>query len=351
MIDISEDLPGYSFIASGVKDSAGNEAMDGCEDAEPLIERLSDGRIFACVADGLGGYSHGFDGKSGGFIACRTVSRGALEFFQRFPQKSPEIDAFSLTDYLHRKLQHLAALKLTPTRVKGTLAHHKLASTLACMLIQEKQDGSAAIVRLYWIGDSRIYFLTDSGLFLLTRDDTRANVDAYEGLFQDSPMSQFLAASMEKTWRINARELVIGKPGVLVACTDGCTAYWKRPWDFELTLMAAFETSDNWNEWVHRIKHSLDSVRADDASLIAWPLNTGDFAGFSATMLEKRHKSAGAKAARTAALEKMPDQQIWRKIYRPSFQKLLAENDESTSGWRSIIHRIKQIAQSLWPFT
>lgn len=352
--------PRYCFLAGGQRSADGRERMESCEDAEPIIERLADGRVFACVADGLGGYSQGFDGKSGGYIASRAVSRAALDYFAHAAAYSADRHAASLTGFLYNRLRRLSREKMPESRIKGTLGRHRLASTLACMVIDDGETGAAAT--LYWIGDSRIYFFDAKGLKQLTRDDTLVENDAYDGLFDDSPMSQFLAASMDKAWSIHSRKLDLSGPGVLIACTDGCIAYWKRPWDFEIALVEALKKSRDWSSWIEGIQSSLEPIRCDDASFIAYPVNAGLFDDFKSLVLRSRKSSAAACAARIARRGRVSDRAIWQQIYKPSYEKWLPQRmreeavpppgpAKKSVSVRALIERFKRIFSALWPFT
>ncbi|GEM_PF-2364123 len=305
------------FQVSVVRDGDDSEDLSRCEDAEPVIERTTDGRVFLCVADGLGGYSQGFDGKTGGYIASRVAIKAAVDYFcysAGFSEDGPD----TLTNHIYRELRNLAERKLPPSRVRGTLGRHKLATTLAAVVFDDSLGTSLHNVRCYWIGDSRVYFFGEQGLHQLTRDDSMTESDVFDATFESPPMSQFLAASMEREWRIHRQEFQIDCPGVLIACTDGCSADWKFPWAFELALQKALEQSDSWTDWLEEFKQLLEVVRSDDASMAIYPLATGKFAHFQ--KLRRRYQVTNAAVRANRAQQKVEARDAWIKIYQPVYE-------------------------------
>ena len=315
-----EKMPvGYGFRASSARDAEGREDMARCEDADPVIERLGNGHVLLCVADGLGGYPQGFDGKRGGRIASETAAKAATEFF-KLPDAAHAGDPEALTNYIHRRLRELAERNLAPSQIRGSMGRHKLATTLAAAVITEAAGGPGTALRIFWIGDSRVYFFSGEGLHQLTRDDTVTEADPYSAAFQAPPMSQFLAATMEREWRIHRKDVHIGRPGVLMLCTDGCTSDWETPWQFELALQKTLDSSVTWDDWVMNFKALLDPIRSDDAAFIAYPLNLGDLGRFKALRAEKKGVNAAERAVQAQRAKRLTSEEIWRRVYQPSYE-------------------------------
>ncbi len=314
---LADEVGQLKFQMSAVRDAAGNDDLSRCEDAEPVIERTTDGSVLICVADGLGGYSQGFDGKAGGYIASRATLRAVVDYFccsAGFADDNPA----ALTNHIYKELRNLAERKLPPSRVRGSLGRHKLATTLAAIVFDDSPNLSMHKIRCYWIGDSRVYFFGGQGLHQLTRDDNVTESDAFDAAFESPPMSQFLAASMEREWRIHQEDFLIDCPGVLIICTDGCSTDWKSPWAFELALQQALEQSASWAEWLDAFKFLLDSVRSDDASMAIYPLGIGKFAQFK--NLRKRHQATNVAVMAKRAEQELEAREIWTQIYQPVYE-------------------------------
>ena len=311
------EISQLKFQVGAASDGDDIEDLSRCEDAEPVIERTTDGRVLLCVADGLGGYSQGFDGKTGGYIASRAATKAAIDYFC-YSAGFSEDDPNTLTNHIYRELRNLAERKLPPSRVRGTLGRHKLATTLAAAVFDDAPGTSLHKIRCYWIGDSRVYFFGEQGLHQLTRDDNMTESDAFDATFESPPMSQFLAASMEREWRIHRQDFQIDCPGVLIVCTDGCSADWKYPWAFEMALQKALEQSTRWADWLENFKQILESVRSDDASMAIYPLATGKFAHFQ--KLRRRYQVTNAAVRANRAQQKLEARDAWIKIYQPVYE-------------------------------
>lgn len=309
----------YGFLASATRDANNHEDFARCEDAQPAIERLPNRRIFMGVADGLGGYPQGVDGNSGGKIASDITINTALEYFRAIGSLETAV-ADRLTNHLFKKLRNFAERKLPPSRVKGSLGRHKLATTLAIAIISDHKNHEPTAIDLYWIGDSRIYFLSSLGLHQLTQDDTVTGADAYDVIFQAPPMSQFLAATMERDWVINHQQLSIDCPGLLMACSDGCFSEWETPWKLEIALQKALDESKGWRQWAWRFKDLLDEIRSDDASLVVHPLHLNNFQQFQ-SLRKKNTVFNAARIANNAARKKqLTNKQIWLQTYKPTYE-------------------------------
>ncbi|MCI0667717.1 MAG: protein phosphatase 2C domain-containing protein [Methylococcaceae bacterium] len=311
--------PGAYFRCAAAQDADGKQDQGRCEDALPILTELSGGRVLLGVADGLGGYARGFDGRSGGQIASATAMKAAADVFRRAaPAEHP--DAEALTNSIFKRLRHLAETRLEPSGIRGTLGRHKLATTLALVVLDARPLRSTTRIQCYWIGDSRIYFLGREGLHQLTRDDNLAGADAFDSIFDPPPMSRFLAASMEREWRIHVRELNLDCPGVVIACTDGCYSEWRSPWGFEAALQQALEQSGSWKEWIERFRFALQPLLSDDASLVAFPLKLLDFKEFQKLRAETRGALQEClKAERERGLQA---KEIWTSIYKTTYESI-----------------------------
>ena len=310
---------GLSFCDGVARDSDGKQLAGKCEDAVPVLKSLSSDRVLLGVADGLGGYAQGFDNQSGGQIASTAAMDAALDFFD-LAAVEPAPDAELLTNAVFKRLRHLAETRLAPSRLQGALGRHKLATTLALAVLDNRPFVTERKLQCYWIGDSRIYFLDAAGLHQLSRDDTVTGDDAFDSLFDPPPMSQFLAASMERNWRINLRETVLDCSGVVIVCTDGCYAGWPYPWKFEAALQNALDESESWPQWINAFRSRLEAVLSDDASMVVFPINLDNFEAFQ--KIRSKQNSVLSKCQR--AENRLDVRDIWLSIYKPVYEAVPA---------------------------
>lgn len=118
----------------------------------------------------------------------------------------------------------------------------------------------------------RIYFLGTNALRQLSQDDNLTGSDAFQSILDPPPMSQFLAASMEREWRLNLCEFYLDCPGVLFLCSDGCYSEFENPWQFEAGLQQALENSESWHSWIECLRLRFADGCSDDASCAVFPL-------------------------------------------------------------------------------
>ena len=297
-------------------------SADSCEDADPLFGSLASGTGVVAVADGLGGYPEGWDGHTGGYHASRLVRAGLAEALKREdPWLRPPGDfGAELTRALRARLEHSAGDRMASSRLRGTLTQ-RLATTLAGALVSPGPSADGGVtVRLFWIGDSRVYLLDSRSLRQLTIDDQKSPSDAFGALTNDSPMSQFLSASMEPAWRVHAVDVQLPGDGFLIACTDGCFAYWKTPMQWERALVHALAEAEDPEDWGPGVRARVMEVKGDDAAMVAISLAgwKQSRAAVLSTPLAERACGAspvhGAEAARW-----------WRETYKPLHDHYLDE--------------------------
>lgn len=290
-----------------------------CEDAPPLLHRFENGGVLLGVADGLGGYAHGFDGRSGGYIASRCVLQALAAYFDDSGIEDAA-DTADLTNHLYRKLRFLLETRLPPVRIHGSLGRHRLATTLAALHACGGQGHGEFRVNCYWIGDSRVYLLDSRGLYPLSEDDSAGNTNAFQSLYEQPPMSRFLAATMERDWFVHHRCFNIRVQGVLLLCTDGCYSALDSPWRFESVLHQTLADSAGWSDWVSRLETRIGLVCSDDASLIALPVNAVEFRDFRRLRLRQAKESVLVRALRAESDRTLDAAEIWTRIYAPGYE-------------------------------
>lgn len=107
------------------------------------------------------------------------------------------------------------------------------ATTLVAALVRGKE------VALVWLGDSRAYWLTDSGGSLLSRDDSWANHVIATGQYTPEEARQHRYAHaitkclsrlpLEEDFSPTVETLTLSETGCLLLCSDGLWNYFQTP--------------------------------------------------------------------------------------------------------------------------
>lgn len=127
-----------------------------------------------------------------------------------------------------------------------------------------------------WAGDSRCYLLTpDRGLMQLTRDDLRKSQDAFDNIYDDGPMSNYLSADGNFTLR--AHVVQRRPPLMLITATDGCFGYLEAPYMFEYFILQHLMDAENAHDWQDRLQAYFGRVAQDDASMAIVALGASSF--------------------------------------------------------------------------
>ncbi|NEO53525.1 MAG: hypothetical protein F6K54_10775 [Okeania sp. SIO3B5] len=236
------------------------------------------------VFDGLGGRILGTAEETGGRIASRKAAEITQDILAESQGNLDKEQALKIKDKSCKKLKEFAENNLPVSRIKGKLASKRLCSTIAiASLFKELTDNQKYLVKIAWMGDSRIYYLhPHQGLQQLTKDDLKESKDALEVIYQDPPMSQFLTADPEADWKINYEKFEFSEEGFVLACTDGCFQYLPAPWEFEKLLLKTLIESNSNEEWQSSLTNFYQDNKHDDITLLVCSLgkNELDFQNF-----------------------------------------------------------------------
>lgn len=157
-----------------------------------------------------------------------------------------------------------------PSSIIGSLAR-TLPSTAAIAVVNKVRHSCLYI----WAGDSRGYFMTDYGLYQITKDHTKRPLDAFDSLYQDAPMSNYINA--DQPFELAARHIIMKRPGLVIVATDGAFGCLPTPMHFEGILLNALATSNNMEQWLENIKAALHPHANDDVTLAMYPLGFDSF--------------------------------------------------------------------------
>ena len=136
-----------------------------------LTHEDESGSVTIGVFDGLGGRSAGFDGQKGGRIASTFAAQIAESLLKDWKGTLTTANAIQLYNSIRTALKAEADAKMPVSRLKGTLAGKRLCTTVALANVSKCEQGKLR-VNTAWMGDSRIYFLSENqGLQQLTLDD------------------------------------------------------------------------------------------------------------------------------------------------------------------------------------
>jgi hypothetical protein len=240
------------------------------EDSDPILH-ISDLMTVIGVFDGMGGAgsaeckSDFGDAHTKAYVGSRIVRDAVEKFFKGIS----EVDEnFSLRLQKAIQERYKAELAKYPSSSKGGLRStliKEYPTTLAVACIH-KVD-SHYVIDSYWAGDSRNYIWDKNGLFQITIDDLRGNLDPLQNLHEDAPVSNCIQADGPFTinhCRIDNYKLT--DKFVVLSATDGCFGYYQSPMDFERVLVSTLKASASDVDWKNNLTKQFSKVTADDFS-------------------------------------------------------------------------------------
>ena len=261
------------------------------EDAVPLlVVGRREGVVVGGVFDGLGGSGASrIDWDNGISVShaweAARICRYSLEHFlasMRSLKELVSIEASSFSGLLLSRLQNRSGeLHQVQSGLSSSLARI-LPTTLAGFTIQMKGTPS---VEAFWAGDSRTYLLDPQrGLQVLTIDDA-AEMDAFESLNVDPPLSNVICA--DRPFVINSRTITPSSGFLVVAATDGCFNYWPTPANFEFEILEAIMNSATWESALDALNASIRSITKDDASLSLAAIGFKNFKALQSSLAQR----------------------------------------------------------------
>lgn len=229
--------------------------------------------VMVCVTDGCGGLGsrryHLLDHCTGAYLAARLAARTLLGWTDDQPRvpSAPQDGFYQLLD-LQLELENVFGsfardfcLAESSSRIVGSM-QRTLPTTLCALLADERSRACSFI----WAGDSRGYTLDDRGLHQYTKDDVRGTQDAFDGLFLDRPLSNFICA--DKPPRLSMRRFPMPERGLMLCMTDGVYSAVSSPMEMEMLLLDTMMHAADQERWQRKLEKALQAAQQDDMTLI-----------------------------------------------------------------------------------
>ena len=243
----------YQFIGSMYEKKIGRG-----EDSDPIlfVNMPISNFIAVGVFDGMGGagsteclssFSVENNHKTKAYVASRIVRESISNLlintsdFNQSPLSDTRLKEAILKTYTEERIKY-------PSISKGVLRSSLIKdypTTLAITTAFEIDND--IIINSYWAGDSRNYLWTEEGIFQISNDDIKGDLDPFENLREDAPLSNCVHADGE--FVINNRIITsfpINKRFIIMSATDGCFGYFQSPMDFEKVLYETLKISNSY---------------------------------------------------------------------------------------------------------
>lgn len=262
------------------------EKKDGFgEDSNPILFTDNDS-ILIGVFDGMGGaggtecvsdYSHDGTNKTQAYVSSRII-RDAIE---NAIQDNPRL---LLSSQFSKELENIIKSRFKvekekyPSNSKGILRSaliKEYPTTLAIICLNHSSEHY--LINSFWAGDSRNYIWMNEGLFQISIDDLKGNLDPMENLREDAPMSNCINAGNSFTVHHKHINIDDNVRFVAICATDGCFGYYPSPMDFEKTLFDSLKASNTIQDFKERLTLEISKVTADDFSFAIAPIGFKDF--------------------------------------------------------------------------
>lgn len=244
------------------------------EDSDPILF-YDDNIIVLGVFDGMGGaggaewdsdFTENGQFKTKAYIGSRIV-RNAIEKVIKDDSSivlkedfSNELKSIIIERYTVEKEKY-------PPKSNGGLRSaliKEYPTTLAIASIIQESD--KYIINSYWAGDSRNYIWTPKGLFQISIDDLKGNLDPLQNLHEDAPMSNCIQADGPFSIRHKHIELPLDEKFAVISATDGCFGYYPSPMDFHKALINSVKASHDFKQLEDKLTEAFAFVTADDFS-------------------------------------------------------------------------------------
>lgn len=256
------------------------------EDSDPI---LFSNEVIAVIGvlDGMGGagstecksdYDKDGHRMTKAYVASRIIRMAILEAISQNPEMIIQSD---FEDKLKTTISQRYALEKEkyPLTTKISLRSSLIKdypTTLAMVTVSKVE--SHFTINSYWAGDSRNYLWTQDGLYQISKDDLKGDIDPLENIREDAPVSNCLHA--DGAFIIHHKpisEIPLTKKFIVISATDGCFGYYPSPMDFERILQSTLQRACTIEEWKKKLISEIESVSGDDFSFGIALIGFNDF--------------------------------------------------------------------------
>lgn len=244
------------------------------EDSDPILFSNNDS-IFLGVFDGMGGaggaecesdFSHDGIHMTKAYVGSRIVKEAIEKSVRENPGIlfDPNLEII-LSNII--KVRYAEEKEKFPPKSKGGLRSaliKEYPTTLAISCITHTPEKFS--IDSFWAGDSRNYIWNQDGLFQISVDDLKGNLDPMQNLHEDAPMSNCIQAN--GPFKINHKNILVNHKDkfVVISATDGCFGYYPSPMDFEKALLDSLINASSLEEFEKNLTTAFTFVTADDFS-------------------------------------------------------------------------------------
>lgn len=268
----------YGFTALGLMAPA--TPNKACEDAPPIFSYLKDSNatsLLAGVFDGMGGAgSKIVETPSGASVTqAYLASRVIRDVYEHlwWTSGASNLSPAVVTNELSRALESVKRRlgNSATSRLMGSMVK-EFPSTLAT--VQCRSEGRDAWhVHAQWAGDSRIYILnTSRGLQQVSVDDVEEQ-DPLEQVRGDFRLQNVISVS--SAFNINASDIYLNKPALVLVATDGLYHSLPTPGSLEYIILSSLQNSES--ETALRLTRTARQVANDDVSFVLLALGFDKF--------------------------------------------------------------------------
>lgn len=292
---------------------------DNGEDA--FVYSANVGSALVGVFDGCGGAGAKrypkLQNKTGAYTASRIASGAVMEWFSGLPDSG----ATDVAAFLRQRLEECHQLVGEESRLVSPLV--RTFPTTAAFAVCRETEGQDR-VDFFWAGDSRVYLLDEDGLAQLSTDDLSVP-DAMENLYNDGVLTNVV--SLSKPFTLHHGAVLLEKPGMVFAATDGCFGYVSTPMEFEGMLLSTLADARSVRDWEALLTERIGTVAGDDYTLSGVALGFGSFEQLRAALAGRLRILEETYLAGLSSLTREEKTCLWN-LYRKDYSRCQAPLQE-----------------------
>lgn len=304
----------------------------GGEDS--FVRALGADSALVGVFDGCGGLGsrtyNDYDSRTGAYMASRTASGAVYDWYQALkeePFPTREDLLRTLRERLDTGFGIVSSHGSSALRVRGSMVRDF--PTTAAIALAEDRGREGVYVHVIWAGDSRVYLLDTEGLAQLTEDDLEGE-DALSNLSHDSALTNVL--SSDGAYTLHYKCVLVNRPTVIFAATDGVFGYIHSPMEFEYMMLRVLSEAETPGLFEERMKMLLAEVAGDDFALAMMSFFFGSY-DVLRRAFDNRIRHLEAHYVRPLRDERTAERMhaLWQE-YRGAYERCLTPAQEARHG-------------------